>query len=113
MRSLWNFPITFFIQLVCDGNLISNIVAYLSLFFRIRVRASQSLPLSQGLSIPGEANPSLQIVPSLHLLQVFGSINLSEIHTGMERSSPNDKLLLVQALRKNGHVVAVTGDGTN
>jgi Ca2+-transporting ATPase len=31
----------------------------------------------------------------------------------MGRSSPSDKLLLVQALRKNGHVVAVTGDGTN
>ncbi|XP_011623884.1 calcium-transporting ATPase 10, plasma membrane-type [Amborella trichopoda] len=33
--------------------------------------------------------------------------------TVMGRSSPNDKLLLVQALRKRGHVVAVTGDGTN
>ncbi|CAF1705252.1 unnamed protein product [Brassica oleracea] len=33
--------------------------------------------------------------------------------TVMGRSSPNDKLLLVQALRKNGDVVAVTGDGTN
>ncbi|KAJ9141294.1 hypothetical protein P3X46_031842 [Hevea brasiliensis] len=31
----------------------------------------------------------------------------------MGRSAPNDKLLLVQALRKRGHVVAVTGDGTN
>lgn len=31
----------------------------------------------------------------------------------MGRSSPNDKLLLVQALRKSGDVVAVTGDGTN
>ncbi|KAE8697077.1 Calcium-transporting ATPase 12, plasma membrane-type [Hibiscus syriacus] len=31
----------------------------------------------------------------------------------MGRSSPNDKLLLVQALRRRGHVVAVTGDGTN
>ncbi|KAM0021315.1 putative P-type Ca(2+) transporter [Helianthus debilis subsp. tardiflorus] len=31
----------------------------------------------------------------------------------MGRSSPNDKLLLVQALRMGGHVVAVTGDGTN
>ncbi|KAI9084488.1 hypothetical protein K1719_033476 [Acacia pycnantha] len=31
----------------------------------------------------------------------------------MGRSSPNDKLLLVQALRKAGEVVAVTGDGTN
>ncbi|KAJ4826372.1 Calcium-transporting ATPase 9, plasma membrane-type [Turnera subulata] len=33
--------------------------------------------------------------------------------TVMARSSPNDKLLLVQALRKGGEVVAVTGDGTN
>jgi Ca2+-transporting ATPase len=31
----------------------------------------------------------------------------------MGRSSPNDKLLLVKALRKRDHVVAVTGDGTN
>ncbi|KAI8015115.1 Calcium-transporting ATPase 8, plasma membrane-type [Camellia lanceoleosa] len=31
----------------------------------------------------------------------------------MGRSAPSDKLLLVQALRKRGHVVAVTGDGTN
>ena len=31
----------------------------------------------------------------------------------MARSSPNDKLLLVQALRRRGEVVAVTGDGTN
>ncbi|GMY35290.1 calcium-transporting ATPase 8, plasma membrane-type-like isoform X2 [Fagus crenata] len=31
----------------------------------------------------------------------------------MGRSSPNDKLLLVKALRRKGHVVAVTGDGTN
>ncbi|KAL6598431.1 hypothetical protein ACP70R_046130 [Stipagrostis hirtigluma subsp. patula] len=31
----------------------------------------------------------------------------------MGRSSPNDKLLLVKALMKRGHVVAVTGDGTN
>ncbi|VAI19265.1 unnamed protein product [Triticum turgidum subsp. durum] len=33
--------------------------------------------------------------------------------TVMARSSPNDKLLLVQALKRKGHVVAVTGDGTN
>ncbi|KAI4379242.1 hypothetical protein MLD38_005565 [Melastoma candidum] len=31
----------------------------------------------------------------------------------MARSSPNDKLLLVQALKRGGDVVAVTGDGTN
>ena len=31
----------------------------------------------------------------------------------MGRCSPNDKLLLVQGLRKRGHVVAVIGDGIN
>jgi Ca2+-transporting ATPase len=31
----------------------------------------------------------------------------------MARSSPSDKLLMVQCLKKKGHVVAVTGDGTN
>ncbi|KAJ3673868.1 hypothetical protein LUZ60_005860 [Juncus effusus] len=31
----------------------------------------------------------------------------------MARSSPFDKLLLVQCLKKKGHVVALTGDGTN
>lgn len=41
-----------------------------------------------------------------------GSILSNDIQV-MGRSSPNDKLLLVQALRKGGEVVAVTGDGTN
>ncbi|XP_023522917.1 putative calcium-transporting ATPase 13, plasma membrane-type, partial [Cucurbita pepo subsp. pepo] len=31
----------------------------------------------------------------------------------MARSSPFDKLLMVQCLKNQGHVVAVTGDGTN
>ncbi|CAH2077539.1 unnamed protein product [Thlaspi arvense] len=38
---------------------------------------------------------------------------ISEEISVMGRSSPNDKLLLVQSLKRKGHVVAVTGDGTN
>ncbi|XP_030551279.1 calcium-transporting ATPase 9, plasma membrane-type-like isoform X2 [Rhodamnia argentea] len=38
---------------------------------------------------------------------------VAKLITVMGRSSPSDKLLLVQALRKGGDVVAVTGDGTN
>ncbi|XP_027353594.1 calcium-transporting ATPase 8, plasma membrane-type-like [Abrus precatorius] len=38
---------------------------------------------------------------------------IAEAISVMGRSSPTDKLLLVQALRRKGHVVAVTGDGTN
>ncbi|XP_071710960.1 calcium-transporting ATPase 9, plasma membrane-type, partial [Rutidosis leptorrhynchoides] len=37
----------------------------------------------------------------------------SKLISVMGRSSPSDKLLLVQTLRKLGEVVAVTGDGTN
>ncbi|KAJ3707985.1 hypothetical protein LUZ61_011690 [Rhynchospora tenuis] len=39
--------------------------------------------------------------------------NTAEKIKVMARSSPNDKLQLVKALKKRGHVVAVTGDGTN
>lgn len=45
--------------------------------------------------------------------QGFSSLLNSHHVQVMGRSSPNDKLLLVQALRSKGHVVAVTGDGTN
>jgi P-type Ca2+ transporter type 2C len=57
---------------------------------------------------------------SLHPLEyflspfiLFGSVELINLFQVMGRSSPNDKLLLVQALKRKGHVVAVTGDGTN
>ncbi|XP_068463913.1 calcium-transporting ATPase 10, plasma membrane-type-like isoform X1 [Phaseolus vulgaris] len=42
-----------------------------------------------------------------------GRVEIVDSILVMGRSSPNDKLLLVQALRRKGHVVAVTGDGTN
>ncbi|KAM3683405.1 hypothetical protein ACJW31_12G144900 [Castanea mollissima] len=37
---------------------------------------------------------------------------VDKIHV-MARSSPLDKLMMVQCLKQKGHVVAVTGDGTN
>ncbi|PIN13481.1 Calcium-transporting ATPase [Handroanthus impetiginosus] len=40
-------------------------------------------------------------------------LEVAEKISVMARSSPIDKLLLVQALRERGHVVAVTGDGNN
>ncbi|CAI9107743.1 OLC1v1007178C1 [Oldenlandia corymbosa var. corymbosa] len=39
-------------------------------------------------------------------------LRIDEIRV-MARSSPFDKLLMVQCLKQKGHVVAVTGDGTN
>jgi len=54
-----------------------------------------------------------RIIYTTWRLLAFSNINLGCEMQVMGRSSPNDKLLLVQALRKNGDVVAVTGDGTN
>ncbi|PKI44787.1 hypothetical protein CRG98_034735 [Punica granatum] len=42
--------------------------------------------------------------------QRFASVDKIRV---MARSSPFDKLLMVQTLKQKGHVVAVTGDGTN
>ncbi|GMN55255.1 hypothetical protein TIFTF001_024360 [Ficus carica] len=39
--------------------------------------------------------------------------DVAEKITVMGRSSPSDKLMLVQALRRRGRIVAVTGDGSN
>lgn len=47
------------------------------------------------------ANWASEINLTIHMLQV------------MARSSPTDKLKLVKELKQRGHVVAVTGDGTN
>nr|POF27276.1 calcium-transporting atpase 12, plasma membrane-type [Quercus suber] len=41
-----------------------------------------------------------------------GMEKVDKIHV-MARSSPFDKLLMVQCLKQKGHIVAVTGDGTN
>ncbi|XP_028782614.1 putative calcium-transporting ATPase 13, plasma membrane-type [Neltuma alba] len=46
-------------------------------------------------------------------LSVEERLNKVEKICVMARSSPFDKLLMVQCLKQKGHVVAVTGDGTN
>ena len=54
--------------------------------------------------------PQEQFLSSFNFFDVVYLITLFQV---MGRSSPNDKFLLVQALKRKGHVVAVTGDGTN
>ncbi|KAK9059539.1 hypothetical protein SSX86_020243 [Deinandra increscens subsp. villosa] len=57
--------------------------------------------------------PNLIEGKSFRALSDAQRLEIAERISVMGRSSPKDKLLLVQALRKLGHVVAVTGDGTN
>ncbi|RRT53221.1 hypothetical protein B296_00018364 [Ensete ventricosum] len=56
---------------------------------------------------------SLRYNNLVHLLCRYKNSMMLDNNLVMGRSSPTDKLLLVQALRRKGHVVAVTGDGTN
>ncbi|KAL8191541.1 hypothetical protein R6Q57_028272 [Mikania cordata] len=59
------------------------------------------------------SEPNLIEGKSFRALSEAQRLEIADKISVMGRSSPNDKLLLVQALRKRGHVVAVTGDGTN
>lgn len=59
------------------------------------------------------SEPNLIEGKSFRALSEAQRLEIADRISVMGRSSPNDKLLLVQALRKRGHVVAVTGDGTN
>ncbi|KAL9684528.1 hypothetical protein QQ045_021969 [Rhodiola kirilowii] len=57
--------------------------------------------------------PTLIEGPAFRALTDHQRDEMADKISVMGRSSPNDKLLLVQALRRRGHIVAVTGDGTN
>ncbi|KAI8477413.1 MAG: hypothetical protein J3K34DRAFT_453016 [Monoraphidium minutum] len=58
----------------------------------------------EGLSLEG---PAFRAMPEDELAKVLPQLQV------LARSSPEDKLTLVAALKKQGEVVAVTGDGTN
>lgn len=65
------------------------------------------------LSLEDATEPSIIEGKTFRALSEKEREQVAKMITVMGRSSPNDKLLLVQALRKGGDVVAVTGDGTN
>ena len=57
-----------------------------------------------GLALEG---PDFRVIPEEELLPLLPRLQV------LARSSPRDKYILVQTLKKMGEVVAVTGDGTN
>ncbi|CAI9298093.1 unnamed protein product [Lactuca saligna] len=71
------------------------------------VKDAVQLCIQAGVKVRMVTGKSFRAMSEDRRLEVAEKISV------MGRSSPNDKLLLVQALRKRGHVVAVTGDGTN
>ncbi|KAJ0266905.1 Calcium-transporting ATPase 8 [Hirschfeldia incana] len=79
------------------------------------VQTARAIALECGIltSDADASEPNLIEGKSFRALTDAGRDKISERISVMGRSSPNDKLLLVQSLRRRGHVVAVTGDGTN
>ncbi|WZZ89887.1 calcium-transporting ATPase 8, plasma membrane-type isoform X1 [Brassica napus] len=79
------------------------------------VQTARAIALECGIltSDADALEPNLIEGKSFRALTDAGRDKISERISVMGRSSPNDKLLLVQSLRRRGHVVAVTGDGTN
>ncbi|KAK4535506.1 hypothetical protein CDCA_CDCA05G1531 [Cyanidium caldarium] len=75
-------------------------------------RIARESGLLEGVAAEGEAaavmeGAALRQLPPSELLQVVNRLRV------VARATPQDKLLLVQAQRQLGEVVAVTGDGTN
>ncbi|KAG7966063.1 hypothetical protein I3843_08G031400 [Carya illinoinensis] len=79
------------------------------------IQTAKAIALEAGIldSTVDATEPNLIEGPVFRALSDAERENVADKISVMGRSSPNDKLLLVQALRKKGHVVAVTGDGTN
>ncbi|CAA6670351.1 unnamed protein product [Spirodela intermedia] len=75
------------------------------------IQTAKAIALECGILDSGVPTTEPTIIEG-RTFRAYSATEREEI-AGDGRSSPNDKLLLVQALRKRGHVVAVTGDGTN
>ncbi|XP_061361513.1 calcium-transporting ATPase 8, plasma membrane-type-like [Gastrolobium bilobum] len=79
------------------------------------VKTAKAIALECGIlgSFADATEPNIIEGKKFRDLSDAGREEIAERILVMGRSSPNDKLLLVQALKRKGHVVAVTGDGTN
>ncbi|KAI4355895.1 hypothetical protein L6164_004623 [Bauhinia variegata] len=79
------------------------------------IQTAKAIALECGIltSIEDAVEPNIIEGKTFRALSEKEREQIAKKITVMGRSSPNDKLLLVQALRKGGDVVAVTGDGTN
>ncbi|KAI7747086.1 hypothetical protein M8C21_002522 [Ambrosia artemisiifolia] len=79
------------------------------------LRTARAIALECGIlgSNADAIEPNLIEGKTFRALSEAQRLEVADKISVMGRSSPYDKLLLVQALRKIGHVVAVTGDGTN
>ncbi|XP_030504987.2 putative calcium-transporting ATPase 13, plasma membrane-type [Cannabis sativa] len=79
------------------------------------VHTARAIAIDCGILKPGEDSESEAIVEGVQFRNYSPEERREKVERicVMARSSPFDKLLMVQCLKLKGHVVAVTGDGTN
>ncbi|KAK0600244.1 hypothetical protein LWI29_012981 [Acer saccharum] len=79
------------------------------------VHTARAIAIECGILNPDEDLGSEAIVEGVEFRNYSNEERMAKIENirVMARSSPFDKLLMVQSLKQKGHVVAVIGDGTN
>jgi len=79
------------------------------------VFTAKAIATECGILRPGQDMVSGAVVEGVEFRNYTPEERLEKVDTicVMARSSPFDKLLMVECLKQKGHVVAVTGDGTN
>ncbi|XP_062168946.1 putative calcium-transporting ATPase 13, plasma membrane-type [Alnus glutinosa] len=79
------------------------------------VFTAKAIATECGILRPGQDMVSGAVVEGVEFRNYTPEERLKKVDTicVMARSSPFDKLLMVECLKQKGHVVAVTGDGTN
>jgi Ca2+-transporting ATPase len=79
------------------------------------VFTARAIAIECGILKPGAENISGAVVEGEEFRNYTHEQRMEKVDKicVMARSSPFDKLLMVQCLKQKGHVVAVTGDGTN
>lgn len=79
------------------------------------VFTAKAIATECGILEPGRQTIEGEVVEGVEFRNYTDEVRMEKIDDikVMARSSPFDKLLMVQCLKRKGHVVAVTGDGTN
>ncbi|XP_044468403.1 putative calcium-transporting ATPase 13, plasma membrane-type [Mangifera indica] len=79
------------------------------------IHTARAIAIECGILRPSEELNTEAVVEGVQFRNYSDEERMAKIDkiSVMARSSPFDKLLMVQCLKQKGHVVAVTGDGTN
>ncbi|MFS7992933.1 putative P-type Ca(2+) transporter [Helianthus anomalus] len=110
----------YILYVVLDGDVVC-VVGSMSARVKVRMVTGDNLQTAKAIALEcgilgsdaDATKPNLIEGKSFHAMSDAQRLEVAERISVMGKSSPNNKLLLVQALRKRGHVFVVNGDGTD